>query len=343
MLTSTAVRRLLRSLILLLAVWAVGTSVYFRLGRGIWSLGECAYQTIVTIFSVGFAELPHAENVHNARAFTAWLIVFGVGAISYAQASITALLIEGALGHAFRRSRMQKAIAALKGHVVIAGVGSTGRHVLEELRVIHRTFVCIDRDLERLRQVSDELCGGTMLYVVGDATTDHALVAAGTERASGVIAALTDDAENLYVTLSARALNAEARIVTKAISPEAEGKMRRAGANAVVSPNTIGGRRMASELVRPEVVEFLDQMHRTDHALRMEEIVVPRSSPLVGKLLRDAPIRPRTKALVIAQRTLDGKFLYNPGPDSRIDAGITLIVLGDRQDVTTLRELVVKG
>jgi voltage-gated potassium channel len=340
MMQSTAVTRLVRSFVLLLLVWFGGALGYYELGRGIWTVGECFFQTVITIFTVGFAELPHAEEVRGARALTVVLVLFGVGAVSYAQASITALLVEGVLGEAFRRSRMQKAIDRMKGHVVVAGIGSTGSHVIEELQAIGKKFVVIDRDEARLRAVSEEYCKGEMLYIVGDATSDHALAAAGTSRAEGVVAALTDDADNLYVTLSARALNADARIVTKAVAPEAESKMRRAGANAVVSPNTIGGRRMASELVRPDVVEFLDQMHRADHALRMEEIVVTERSALVGKMLRDAPIRRRTKALVIATRDPDGTFTYNPGPESRIEPGITLIVLGDRLDVATLRELV---
>jgi voltage-gated potassium channel len=343
MLRSTAFVRLLRSFLLLILVWVSGAYGYYRLGNGQWTLAECFYQTIITIFTVGFAELPGAEHIHYARTLTAVLVLFGVGAVSYAQASITALLVEGAIGEAYRRSRMQKTINKIKGHVVIAGCGSTGRHVIEELRAIDRPFVAIDRNEAALKDVSAELCNGELLYVVGDATSDHALASAGLSRAWGVVAALTDDADNLYVTLSARALAPDARIVTKAIAPEAEPKMRRAGANAVVSPNTIGGRRMASELVRPEVMEFLDQMHRADHALRMEEIAVPESSPLVGKMLRDAPIRQRTKALVIAKRSVDGTFHYNPGPDSRIEPGITLIVLGDRLDVATLRELVVEG
>ena len=126
----------------------------------------------------------------------------------------------------------------------------------------------------------------------------------------------------------------------KAVAAEAEGKMRRAGASAVVSPNTIGGRRMVSELVRPEVVEFLDQMHRADHSLRLEEIQIPGTSSLVGKMLRDAALRPRTKALVIATRDRDGMFHYNPGPETRIASGMILIVLGDREDVEILRSLI---
>jgi len=328
------------SVVALAGVWVLGALGLHRLGRGIWTYGDCVYHTAITIFTVGYGELPHTDQVHGARAFTTVLIVLGVAAVAYVQANVTALLVEGALGDAFRRNRMQKDIDKLRGHIVVAGCGSTGRYVVEELHATRRPFVVVDRGEERLREVANEVCGGEMRFVVGDATHDVALLAAGIDRASGVVAALTDDADNLYVTLSARALNANARIVTKAVSTEAEPKMRRAGASAVVSPNTIGGKRMASELVRPEVVEFLDQMQRADHSLRLEDIPIPESSSLVGKQLRDAAFRPRTKALVIATRDKDGTFHYNPGPETRIRAGLTLIVLGEHTDLETVRTIV---
>lgn len=337
---SSTLRRFRLSLLVLVAIWIVGSVGLHRIGRGAWTLGETTYQTAITIFTVGFSELPGTDRIHGARVFTTFVIVFGVAAVAFVQASVTAILVEGALGEAYRRNRMQKAIEKLSGHVVIAGCGSTGRFVVAELKAIRRPFVVIDRSEQRLREVAEEVCRGEMYYVVGDATHDLALTAAGISRAAGVVAALTDDADNLYVTLSARALNASARIVAKAVAPEAEPKMRRAGANAVVSPNTIGGKRMASELVRPEVVEFLDQMQRADHSLRLEEIPIPETSTLVGKRLRDAEIRPRTKALVIATREKDGTFHYNPGPETTIASGMTLIVLGERDDVETLRMIV---
>lgn len=333
-------RRLRGSIAVLVVVWVLGAVGLHHLGHGIWTLGDTVYQTAVTIFTVGYSELPHTEQVPGARVFTTALIVLGVAAVAYVQANVTTMLVEGALGDVFRRNRMQKDIDKLRGHIVVAGCGSTGRYVVEELHATRRPFVVVDRSEQRLREVADEVCAGTMRFVVGDATHDTALLAAGIERASGVVAALTDDADNLYVTLSARALNANARIVSKAVSDEAEPKMRRAGANAVVSPNTIGGKRMASELVRPEVVEFLDQMQRADHSLRLEDIAIPEGSSLVGKQLRDAAFRPRTKALVIATRERDGTFQYNPGPETRIRAGLTLIVLGEHGDLETVRSIV---
>jgi voltage-gated potassium channel len=340
MLRTPAIRRLVTALGVLATVWLGGAMGLYELGHGRWTFGMCAYHTVETVFTVGFAEPPGIEQVALARPFMAFLVVFGVGAVGYVQASVTAIFVEGALGEAYRRTRMRHAIEQLSGHTVVAGVGSTGRHVIQELCATRHAVVAIDRDEARLRELVDSFGTGSLFYVVGDATHDNALLSAGIVRASGVVAALTDDADNLYVTLSARALNADARIIAKAIVPEAEAKMRRAGASAVVSPNTIGGKRMASELVRPEVVEFLDQLQRADHSLRLEEVRIPAKSPWVGKMLRDAPIRPATRALVIAKRTRDGIFHYNPGPESTIEAGMTLIILGEGEDVSAVREMV---
>src|SRR5262249_6023526 len=157
-----------------------------------------------------------------------------------------------------RSRRMTKNIDALRDHIIVAGAGSTGMHVIEELTALATSFVVVDRDRELLERISRELVEGKMLYVVGDATDDTTLTAAGITRCRGVVAALTEDKDNLFVTISARSLNATTRIVSKVIAPDAAPKMMRAGATSTVSPNMIGGRRMASEIVRPTVVEFID-------------------------------------------------------------------------------------
>lgn len=202
-------------------------------------------------------------------------------------------------------------------------------------------FVVIDRNQEHVQRLSELLLAGEMLYVHGDATEDQVLLLAGVERAAGVVAALALDKDNLFVTLSARSLNAKARIVSKVSADEAAPKMRKAGANAIVSPAQIGGRRMASELIRPEVNEFLDQMLRDkDRSLRLEEITIPAGSPYVGHALRDAPIRRETNLLVIAVRQPTREFVYNPDPDFVLDAGMTLVVIGATDGVKKLRSLV---
>jgi len=335
------IRRLIAALGVFASLVAVGTFGYFVLGQGRWGLDDCAYMSVIVMSTVGFYELRQMSEVPGARAFTVGLIVSGVGVLAYMQSNLTALLVEGAIGQAFRRRRMERDIARLKDHVVVAGAGGTGRHVIEELVATGVPFVVIDRALPVLEHVQAEICGGKMLFVHGDATVDHFLLDAGVVRARGVVAALTQDKDNLYVTLSARSLNPTARIVTKVVEDEAAPKILKAGASAIVNPTMIGARRMASELIRPEVNEFLDQMLRDkDKNLRLEEVPIAASSSFAGVALRDAPIRRNTGALVVAIRRPDRTFVYNPDPELLLEAGTTLIVLGESQGIAKLRTMV---
>jgi voltage-gated potassium channel len=336
-----AVRRLLYALGALLTLVTIGTVGYAILGHGRWTFGDCVYMTVITLSTVGFAELNDMARVPGARALTVGLIVGGVGTLAYVQGNVTALLVEGVIGQAFRRNRMRKAIDELKGHIVVAGAGSTGRHAVEELLVTRTPFVVIDRDHAHLERISEELADGKLLFVHGDATEDHVLLAAGVGRARGVVAALTHDKDNLFVTLSARSLNAGARIVAKVTEVETVPKMIKAGATSVVNPTMIGGRRMASECIRPEVNEFLDQMLRDrDKNLRLEEVVIPPASTLAGTALKDTPIRRETRVLVVAVRDLNRVFIYNPEPDLVLQEGTTLIVMGETDSIVKLRQLV---
>ncbi len=336
----SSIRRLAVAAAALLILVTVGATGYYVLGDGRWTFGECLYMTVITLSTVGFGELSRMSDVPGARGLTIALIAGGIGTLAYVQANVTALLVEGAIGHAIRRNRMRKKIEALSGHIVVAGSGSTGRHVIEELIATKTPFVVIDRNREHVDRLSAILMDGDMLYVHGDATEDHILLEAGIQRAAGVVAALTHDKDNLYVTLSARSLNANARIVSKVTEDEAAPKMLKAGATSVVSPTQIGGRRMASELIRPEVNEFLDQMLRdTEKALRLEEVAVPKGSPWVNHMLREAPIRKETNLLVIAVRLPSREFLYNPEPDFVLDEGMTLVVMGEPDGVKKLRTM----
>jgi voltage-gated potassium channel len=335
------VRRLLYALGALLTLLSGGTFGYAMLGHGRWTFGDCAYMTVITLSTVGFAELNDMGKVPGARALTVGLIVGGVGTLAYVQGNVTALLVEGVIGQAFRRNRMRKAIEALNGHIVVAGTGSTGRHAVEELVATRTPFVVIDRDQGHLERLSLELADGKLLYVHGDATEDHVLLSAGVQRARGVIAALTHDKDNLFVTLSARSLNAAARIVAKVTETDAAPKMIRAGATSVVNPTMIGGRRLASECIRPEVNEFLDQMLRDkDKNLRLEEVPIPAGSSLVGTALKDTPIRRETRVLVVAVRDANRVFAYNPDPDFVLLEGAILIVMGETDSIVKLRQLV---
>ncbi|MBS2017219.1 MAG: potassium channel protein [Deltaproteobacteria bacterium] len=337
---NASVRRLAFAIFVLVTLVCAGSSGFWFLGHGRWEFAECVYMTVITLSTVGFGELSQMHQVPGARLLTMVLIVSGVGALAYVQGNLTALLVEGVIGQAWRRNRMRKAIAQLERHVVVAGAGSTGRHVIEELVATGTPFIVIDRDLAHLERLSADLVDGKMLYVNGDATDDQMLLDAGVERARGVVAALTHDKDNLFVTLTARSLNGNARIISKIVEDHAGKKMLKAGASAVVNPAMIGGRRMASELVRPEVNEFLDQMLRDKTKnLRIEEASIPDGSSFVGQSLKDCPIRRETKLLVIAVRDEERQFVYNPDPDYVLASGTTLIVMGDTDSVNKLRKI----
>ena len=335
--------RIRAPILILAAVVLLGGTALYLIGHGRWSFVDTIYFAINAVSTVGFRELDEMEHVRYAHLVTILIILAGLGTVAYFQSTLTALLVQGVIGERFRMNRMQARIDRMQDHVIVCGVGSTGMHAVEELYATRTPCVVIDRSREALDRIAQEIARGDLLFVTGDATDDMVLMAAGITRAKGVIAALTEDKDNLFVTLSARSLNARARIVSKVIAHDGAPKMIRAGANATVSPNQIGGRRLASELVRPTVTEFIDQMLRDkDDVLRLEEVVIPDGSSFIGRDLRDVPIRAETKLLVVALR-VDKKFIYNPEPSTIIEAGSVLVVLGASANVARLREMVKPG
>jgi voltage-gated potassium channel len=330
--------RLFAAVGLLAVAILAGAFILWGLGGGKWSMSDALYFAVNAVSTVGFRELEGLDHVRFARVAVVGLILAGLGTVAYFQSSLTAVLVQGALGDKIRLRRMQNRIDSLSGHVIVTGAGATGMHVVEELQNARSKYVVIDRNRNVLEHVSRLYANGDMLHVVGDATEDEILVRAGVARATAVIAALTEDKDNLFVTLTARSMNAKARIVSKVIGPDAAAKMVRAGADATVSPNMMGGRRLAGEVVRPTVIEFWEQL-RKDDQLELEEVPLPKGSGFVGKTLKEVPIRAETKLLVVALRVTRG-FVYNPDPSTRLEAGTTLVVLGPTANINRLRELV---
>ena len=336
--------RLLGATLWLGVVVCVGAIGFHAIGHGEWGWWDCVYFTIVTLSTVGFGEtLPGMHEAEYARVWTVGLIVLGSGTLLYFISTLTAFIVEGDLGGALRRNRMQGRINQLEGHYIVCGAGTTGIHVIEEFLQSRMAFVVVDRSEERLEELSERF-GPDLLYLPGDATDDHTLEMAGITRAAGVIAALSEDKDNLFVTITAAALNNKLRIVAKAVEVSARAKLMRAGAKAVVSPTQIGGMRLASEALRPAVVEFLDLMLRDPKKnLRIEEVTIPEGSSLVGAALKDTNIRQHTKVLVIAVRYPDGRYEHNPEPTLVLARRSTLIVLAETAEMKRLREGVASG
>ena len=325
--------------LLMLVIYTFGTVGYFILGDGRWSPGDCAYMTVISLTTVGYGEtLPGIAEVPYARAFTAVLLVTGAGIALYFVSVLTTFLVEGEFLQLQRAKKMRKQIHKMADHIIVCGVGGTGRHVMEELVSSRWPFVAIDTDCERL-EACQEAHGNRLAVMNEDATDDRVLLEAGIERAYGVVASLPDDMGNLYVVVTARGLNPGLRIVAKAMNTAAIRKLSVAGADSVVSVNNIGGLRMCSEMIRPHVVSFLDKMlHDKDKNLRFEEVTIPRRSSLVDAVLAHSGLRKERNLLIVAAREQESKnYTYSPGGNFRLRAGMTLILLGETESVERLR------
>ena len=327
-------------------VFGAGTFGYWLLGwyaQKDWPLGDCAYMTIVTVTTVGYQEILPVATVTGGRLFTSVLIFAGLGTALYAASALTTFLVEGEFQHLRTRRKMKKLIDGLSEHIIVCGVGAHGAAVVEELVATRWPVVAVDRDAERLEHMR-ELAGSEIPALVGDATEDATLQEAGIERARGVITSLPEDGDNLLVIVTARSLNPKLKIVAKAEKMKSAEKLRKAGADSVVTPSYIGGVRMVSEMIRPRAIEFLDLMLRDrEKNLRIEEVNLPSGSRLHGKPLGEARIRDKTNLLVIAIREQSGKFVYNPGPNYQLAEGMSLIVLGETDAVHLLRGAAERG
>jgi voltage-gated potassium channel len=332
-------RRLAFAGALLVLVTVGGTLGYHRMGQGQWSLQDCAYMVIITLTSVGYAEVLPLQDVEGGRLFTMALLVGGTGMSLYFLSALTAFIIEGDLRAALWRRKMERKLSELTGHFVVCGAGRTGRYVVDELVETGTTVVVVERREAEL-DVLVAKHGETIVAILGDATDDAVLRDAGVARATGLVAALQEDQDNLFVALSARQLNPNLRIVSRANAERVEPKLRLAGADAVVSPTHIGGHRMAHELLRPNVVGFLDLMSRgLRRNLDIEQIEIPAGSKLDGRTLARSQIREVSSALVLAVLH-DGEQHYNPPSDFELRAGMTLVLLGEVDQIARLQDYV---
>ena len=322
-------RRLVLAVGALVAVMVAGTIGYLVLG---FSTLDAVYQTVTTVTTVGFREVEPFSTA--GKVFTIVIIVVGVGTALYTFSVIFETVLEDRLPEVFGRRRTERRIRGMRDHVIVCGWGRVGRAIARELTESGAEPVIIDSDPERLRDVPGE-------GLLGDATEDAVLEKAGIRQARALVAALSTDAGNLFVTISAKALRPEIFVVARVRVEDNEEKLRRAGADRVVNPQSIGGARMAAFVLQPAVTEFLDVvMHDRDIEFRLEEVPVPEGSPIEGASIREAHVRDRTGALVLALRDRGGKFTTNPPPETVICAGQVMIAIGTPGDLDKLERLV---
>jgi len=329
-------RQLIQALLLLLVVVMIAAVGYRWLGGPQVTILDAIYMAVITVATVGYGEVVDTSHSHLLRIFNIFVILFGIGIMLYVFSASTAFIVEGELKNLFRRRKMLKQIRDMKGHFIVCGAGETGHYVVQELLKSGYDFVVIDHDEGRLAKIQHL---GKFPVLEGDAADEDLLTAAGLERARGVVSALREDRENLLVTVTARQMNPGVRIVTRCSEARMADKLVRAGANSAVSPSMIGGMRLASELIRPRVVGFLDLMLRDQiKTMRVEEIQVEEGSPWVGKTLQQADLHHKYELLALALRKPSGEMLYNPHGETPLTSGDVLVVLGDVNNAWKARE-----
>ncbi len=322
-------RKVASILFLLLLVLVAGALGYMMIEH--WSFLDGLYMTVITISTVGYGEVHPLDG--NGRLFTMALIIFGSGILLYSVSMITAFIVEGELTDILKRMKMKNTIDDMQNHYIICGFSQTGYYVVEELLKSKKPIVVIETDRNKI----EALMSRSIPHVEGDATSESALEAAGIARAYGLITTLHTDAENLFVVLTAKGLTPHLRVIAKAVEEKSREKLIKVGADGVVMPNAIGGLRMVSEMVRPNVVNFLDLMLRTkEQTIRVEEILVVTDSPLIGKTLTETGIVHIPDVTIIAL-SQDGNYLINPPRDTVIREHMVIVLMGTVEAINQIR------
>ena len=321
----------------ILSVVLYGSIGYYLIFWGEQSFLSCVYMTVISITSVGYGEVIPVSGHPGAQIYTMLVITFGLGVITYGISTLTALIVEGEVSGILRKRGMEKKIAKMHGHIIVCGGGQTGRHVVTELVKNREPAVLIEKDQDQIDHI---LTLVDVPYIQDDATEDENLIKAGIERAAGIVISLPSDKDNLYITMTARMLAPTIRIISRMTNSRLEAKLRKAGANGVVSPNAIGALRMASEMVRPTAVTFLDKMLRsTTQTLRIHEIHISDESPLAGKPLHQSKLRERFGVMVLGLEPKGTeKMVFNPPADFILEPGTILVVMGEMDRIAEARK-----
>lgn len=301
------------------------------------SFMDALYMTVITITSVGYKEALRIDSA-PLKIWTILLCFSGVFVLAAGFSVVATSVFEGYLNKALRRRKMDRSIEKLKDHYIICGAGRVGTRVIREFKKSGREFVVIEKEQEVIDTLQVEI--GEFNYFLGDSTHDASLIKSGIEHAIGLISVLPSDADNLYVVVTARSLNPHIKIATRANDSYSQPKLERAGADYVILPELVGGMRLASVMIRPVLVDFLDlvMFDKDDRALHMEQMVLNERSPFIGKTLQDARIPQETGLIIISMKDGEtGKYTFNPSRDIMLKSGDTLIALGDMTQIARLR------
>lgn len=316
-------------LIIIFIIIIFGTLAFMIIEK--WTFLDSFYMTIITISTTGFKEVRPLTPL--GMILTVFLIISGVFAIAYTGGRGVQLLVES---HILRRRRMAKMLSSISDHYIICGFGRMGKQIAEHLNESKIDFVVIENEPINIATLNEL----EYLFVQADATDDNALIKARVEKAKGLVAVLSTDAENVFTTLSARELNPNIFIVARAIDEGTEGKLKKAGADRVVKPYELGGNRMVQLLLRPGVTDFIEDIVRTRSvSISLEQIIVNKNSKLVGLTLAQSPIRRELNIIIITIIKSNGKFIYNPQSSAIIEAEDKLIAIGQLENLNELNKM----
>ncbi len=321
-------RKFRLALLLLVVILAFGTLGFIVIDD--YAPVDALYMTVITLSTVGFGEVHTLSE--EGRMFAMVLIVLGVSLGAFTFSVIGQMVLEGHLREMYGRRRMQKKIDRLSGHGVIAGYGRVGRRVAREFISRRASFVVIENDPEALRVLEQE----GVPFVRGSATDDDVLRAAGIERAATLVTTLPDEAQNVYITLTARFMNKDLKIIARADVEDGERKLLRAGANHVVSPHMLGGQRMAMASLRPHVVDFMHTAALGEGGLSIEEMVIPPGCRFSGKTLVDSKLKQEFNVTIIGVKKPAAEMNIAPGPNTVLEEGDVLVLIGPTGDLERL-------
>lgn len=316
-------KRIIWAGVTLALILSIGTLGYWLIGGKQYSYMDCLYMTIITISTIGFKEIIDLSGHTAGRIFTILIAFSGIGILTYILSNFTALVVEGELKETFKRKKMEKIIKSIKDHYIICGIGKVGHQVVNELHATKRPCIIVDINEKKVEEILETF--PDQAFLKGDATDEKILLHAGIQKARGVFAATDDDNRNLVISLTAKHLNPNIRVVARCQEPRNIEKIKKAGADVVISPTLIGGLRMAAEMVRPTVTSFLDKMMRDkDRNLRVEEVSLTQR--FVGKSISSLNLQKYSNTLLLAIKTKED-WIYNPTEDYIIKPENTLIVM----------------
>jgi voltage-gated potassium channel len=329
---STGRRFHIRYALVALAGAVVFGTVGFHLIEG-WSLADSLYVTVQTLTTVGYGDLTPRNG--SGRLFAVLVMLMGAGGVALAVTTIVQSIVQSELILTFGQRRRSRKMKQLRDHFIICGSGRVGSHLIRDILRTNESFVVIEKDQQRAAEFSQR----GVHVLVNDATLEETLRDAGVERARGLAACLPDDADNVYVVLTARDLNPNLRIVARAAEEQAEAKLLRAGANHVVAPTIIGGHRLAIALTKPAVSDFMDSITANELGLAFEQVEVDAASKLVGNELRSTPIRSDLDIVIVSIRRQDGQTIFNPSGETKIESGDILIAIGQAEALMKLNHM----